>query len=317
MSYSAQVKAEVIHNSTEIGRDAFMALLSAVMKVSGALVPRAEGGYGFRITTENPRTARFLAALLKEYVDPLVSVDISRGVTMNRKNLYVLNLAEVRDLKGLLEETGFLTEEGGKLILSDRIPDRYAEEEEERRSYIKGAFLGSGSIAHPEKQYHMEFVTHTEAYANELNDLLAMYRLKGKVLSRKGSYIVYFKEGEQIVDILNVLGAHQSLLETENIRIIKDMRNNVNRLVNCETANLSKTVNAAVRQMEAIRHIERTVGLQRLPENLRQVAELRLEYPDASLKELGEMMAPPLGKSGINHRLRRIETIAEEIEKEG
>lgn len=317
MSYSAQVKSEVIHNSTEISRAAFMALLSAVMKVSGALVPLPGGGHGFRISTENPRTARFLATLLKEYVDPAVSVDISRGVTMNKKNLYVLNLDEVRDLKGLLAETGFLAEREGKLAISDQVPERYGKDDELRRSYIKGAFLGSGSIANPEKQYHMEFVTHTEAYANELSDLLAMYRLKGKVLSRKGSYIVYFKEGEQIVDILNVLGAHQALLETENIRIIKDMRNNVNRLVNCETANLSKTVNAAVRQMEAIRHIERTVGLQRLPENLRQVAELRVEYPDASLKELGEMMVPPLGKSGINHRLRRIETIAEEIEKEG
>lgn len=317
MSYSTQVKAEVMYKSTEIGREAFMALLSALMKVSGSLIHRLEGGQGFRISTENPRTARFLTALLKKYVDPKVTVDISRGVTMNGKNLYVLNFDEVRDLWGLLKETGFLTEYEGSLVLGDEVPAKYSVEDELRRSYIKGAFLGSGSLANPEKQYHMEFVTPSEAYAASLSELLSGYQLKGKVLSRKGSYIVYFKEGEQIVDILNVLGAHQALLETENIRILKDMRNNVNRLVNCETANLSKIVNASVRQMEAIRHIEGTVGLKRLPESLRQVAELRVEYPDASLKELGEMLEPPLGKSGINHRLRRIETIAEEIVKEG
>ena len=313
MSYSAQVKAEVIHNLQEIERPEFMALLSAVMKASGSLAPLPGGTPGFRISTENPRTARFLTKNLKEYVDQGISVDITKEITLNKKNLIVLNLDEVKDLKGLLEETGFLQE----MKVSDRIDERGQTDDELRRAYIQGAFLGSGSVANPEKQYHLEFVTHTEAYAEALCDLLGHYRLKGKIIGRKGSYIVYFKEGEQIVDILNILGAHNALLETENIRIVKDMRNTVNRLVNCETANLSKTVNAAVRQMQAIRHIKRTVGLNRLPDNLRQVAELRLEYPDSTLKELGEMMDPPLGKSGINHRLRRIESIAEEIEKEG
>jgi cell division protein WhiA len=129
--------------------------------------------------------------------------------------------------------------------------------------------------------------------------------------------VVYLKEGEQIVDMLNIIGAHTSLLELENVRILKEMRNNVNRLVNCETANLSKTVNAAVRQVESIKLIEKEIGLRRLPKNLREIAELRLNYPDESLKELGEMLIPPVGKSGVNHRLRRIEKIAAEIYKEG
>ena len=132
-------------------------------------------------------------------------------------------------------------------------------------------------------------------------------------LNEKNSFIIYIKEGEQIVDLLNIVGAHTSLLELENIRIMKEMRNNVNRLVNCETANLSKTVNAAVRQVESIKLIQNSIGLQRLPKNLQEVAELRLSYPDESLKELGEMLDPPVGKSGINHRLRKIEKIAEEI----
>ena len=143
--------------------------------------------------------------------------------------------------------------------------------------------------------------------------LINSFGLNSKVIQRKNSFIIYIKEGEQIVDLLNIVGAHTSLLELENIRIMKEMRNNVNRLVNCETANLSKTVNAAVRQVESIKLIQSTIGLKRLPKNLQEVAELRLSYPDESLKELGEMLDPPVGKSGINHRLRKIEKIAEEI----
>ena len=147
----------------------------------------------------------------------------------------------------------------------------------------------------------------------DLCKLINSFGLNSKVIQRKNSFIIYIKEGEQIVDLLNIVGAHTSLLELENIRIMKEMRNNVNRLVNCETANLSKTVNAAVRQVESIKLIQSTIGLQRLPKNLKEVAELRLSYPDESLKELGEMLNPPVGKSGINHRLRKIEKIAEEI----
>lgn len=160
-------------------------------------------------------------------------------------------------------------------------------------------------------------MTHNENYADELSKLINSYNVSSKVIQRKSSYIVYLKDGQHISDILNVIGAYSSLLEFENIRIMKEMRNNVNRLVNCETANLSKTVNASVRQVESIKMIRKEIGLQRLPKNLKEVAELRLNYPDESLKELGEMLDPPIGKSGINHRLRKIEKIAEELYREG
>jgi len=161
------------------------------------------------------------------------------------------------------------------------------------------------------------FVTHDQDYANELSDLINSYKLNSKVIQRKNSFVIYLKEGEQIVDLLNIIGAHNALLELENIRIMKEMRNNVNRIVNCETANLSKTVNAAVRQVESIKLIESEIGLDRLPKNLKEVAKLRLAFPDESLKELGAMLNPPVGKSGVNHRLRRIEKIADELRKEG
>lgn len=313
MSYSGKVKAEIIQQ-LEVSRPEFMALLSAVMKVAGTLSLLPGQGMGFRIATENPGTARFLTKNLKELVDPAVRVIVTRGVTLKRKNLYLISFDEVVDLQGLLFETGILANDGEHLIIDDAIPRQWIRTDALKRAFLKGAFLGSGSISDPEKQYHLEFVTHSENYAGELTRLLSAYGLKGRMVQRKGSYVVYLKEGEQIVDLLNIMGAHQALLETENIRIFKGMRNDVNRLVNCETANLSKTVNASVRQMEAIRLIQRTVGLARLPDNLRQAAELRLNYPEATLAELGDLMEPPVGKSGVNHRLRKIEKIAEEIQ---
>jgi len=132
-------------------------------------------------------------------------------------------------------------------------------------------------------------------------------------VERKDNYVVYLKEGEQVVDLLNIMGAHTALLKFENTRIYKEMRNNVNRIVNCETANLTKTINASVKQIENIEYIRDTAGLDSLPQNLREIAELRLNYREASLKELGQMLTPPLGKSGINHRLRKIEQVAEDI----
>jgi DNA-binding protein WhiA len=165
-----------------------------------------------------------------------------------------------------------------------------------RRAYIRGAFLGGGSVTNPERTYHLEFVNHTLEHAEDLSSIINSYGLSSKVIQRKGSYVVYLKEGEQIVDLLNIIGAHNSLLNLENVRIYKEMRNNVNRLVNCETANLSKTVNAAVRQVESIKFIKNTVGLKKLPQSLRQVAEARINHPDSSLKELGEMLDPSCGK---------------------
>ena len=152
-----------------------------------------------------------------------------------------------------------------------------------------------------------------QQHAEDLCSLINGFGLNAKAILRKNSYVVYLKEGEQIVDLLNIIGAHTSLLNLENVRIYKEVRNNVNRLVNCETANLNKTVNASVRQMEYIKYIMDTYGLKKLPPNLRQIAEARYNNPDASLKELGEMLDPPIGKSGVNHRLRKLEEFAEEL----
>lgn len=180
-----------------------------------------------------------------------------------------------------------------------------------KRAYIRGAFLAAGSISNPNKSYHFEIVCLNEKQAHQLQENINSFGLDAKIVERKKHYVVYLKEGAQIVDILNVMEAHVALMNLENVRILKEMRNTVNRKVNCETANISKTVNAAVKQVEDIIYLRDTIGLDSLPESLKEMAELRLEYPEAPLKELGTYLDPPVGKSGVNHRLRKISLIAE------
>ncbi len=182
-----------------------------------------------------------------------------------------------------------------------------------KRAFIRGAFLAAGSMSNPQKAYHFEIVCGSDRQAQQLKDMINSFGMDAKIVARKKNQVVYVKEGEHIVDLLNIMEAHQALLNLENVRIVKEMRNSVNRQVNCETANISKTVNAAVRQIEDIRFIQAKRGLESLPDNLREIALLRLEFPDAPLKELGTYLNPPVGKSGVNHRLRRISEIAAEM----
>lgn len=182
-----------------------------------------------------------------------------------------------------------------------------------KRAFLRGAFLSSGSISDPQKSYHFEVVCQDEAQAQLLQELYRAFELDAKIVQRKKYYIVYLKEGAQIVDVLNVMGAYVALMNLENVRIVKEMRGSVNRIVNCETANINKVVGAAYRQVEDIRYIQSKIGLDELPPALREMALIRMEYPDSSLKELGELCDPPVGKSGVNHRLRKLGEIAAKL----
>ena len=166
------------------------------------------------------------------------------------------------------------------------------------------------------KTYHLEFVNTNLQYAEELKNLISFFDIETKIVKRKEHYVLYVKEGELIVNLLNVMGAHVALMDFENVRILKDMRNNLNRIVNCETANLGKIVAASVKQVEDINYIMKNSDFSELPENLIEVAKLRVEYPDASLKELGQMMKPPVGKSGVNHRLKKLGILADTLREE-
>lgn len=185
-----------------------------------------------------------------------------------------------------------------------------------KRAYIRGAFLAGGSISDPNKSYHFEIVCRSILQAEQLRDVINSFDMDAKIVARKKYQVVYLKEGSQIVDILNIMEAHVALMNLENVRILKEMRNSVNRKVNCETANISKTVNAAVKQLADIEYIRETAGLSYLPENLKEMAQLRLEYPDAPLAELGTYLNPPVGKSGVNHRLRRISEMADSLRQQ-
>ena len=182
-----------------------------------------------------------------------------------------------------------------------------------KRAFLRGTFLAAGSISDPEKSYHLEIVCSTMERALQVQAILKDFQLDGRIINRKKNQVVYLKEGSQIVELLGLMEASISLMNLENIRIRKEISNNVNRKVNCETANITKTVSAAVKQIEDIRYIETHMGFSQLSEGLEEMAVLRLKHQDATLKELGEMLTPPVGKSGVNHRLRKLSRIAEEL----
>ncbi len=183
-----------------------------------------------------------------------------------------------------------------------------------KRAFIRGAFLAAGSISDPNKGYHFEIVTNTSAQAGLLVKAMSVFDVDAKYVLRNGKYVVYLKEGAQIVEILRVMEAAHSVMDLENIRVVKEVRGNINRKVNCETANIGKTVSAAVRQIEQINLIDAKLGLENLPAQLEEIARVRLQYPDTPLKDLGELLDPPIGKSGVNHRFKKLAAIAGELE---
>lgn len=182
-----------------------------------------------------------------------------------------------------------------------------------KRAFLRGAFLCLGSMSDPNKGYHLEFVCEYETWAEQLKQVIGCFDIEARIIRRKKYYVVYLKEGAGIVDLLNVIGAHRCLMQLETLRVEKEVRNSINRQVNCEAANITKTVNAANKQIEDIELLQKHYGLSNLPENLRQMAEVRLEHPESSLQELGGYLDPPVGKSGVNHRLRKLSEMAEKI----
>lgn len=229
-----------------------------------------------------------------------------KAFTLCKKNINIKIDAE----KGRLRFPAEFMEE---YLMPD--PDSTLKSQCCRRAFLRGAFLCIGSMSDPGKSYHLEFDCVREERAKLLRDLIVGFDIPAKIALRKKYFVVYIKEGSAICDMLNIIGAHVSLMDFENYRIVKEVRNSVNRKVNCETANIAKTVNAAAGQVRDIMLIQQTRGLGNLPENLREMAELRLEHQEATLQELGELLKPPVGKSGVNHRLRKLSEIAESMRK--
>lgn len=315
MSFSHEVKEELarIYEGDRSGK---LAELSALMHTCGSIEIHGMKGIAARISSENAAIIKKVYMLIKDVFGFKQEVCIKRNRQLTKHNLYFITVEGENAFKIMTECGIILIAEDGSWIINNKIVDGIVDDEKRKRAYLRGAFLGCGSLNDPEKGYHMEMVVQSEEYAFSLGELLRFFELKAKIIARKNNYIVYLKEGEQIVDFLNLIGAHKALLDFENVRVFKEVRNNVNRIVNCETANLSKTVNAALKQIDNIQYIENTIGLKSLPPDLYEVAIMRLENRDLSLKELGQLLTPPLGKSGVNHRLKRIEEIAMKIKKQ-
>lgn len=311
VSFSSSVKKEltsVLANA----RHCMIAEVAALILMC-AEITNEDDIFEIKFNTENPATARKYFTIIKKAFNMNVEVVAKDNKKFNKKRAYLLRIPNHEMNKKVLLATTILKNEDGMLKLKDYVDNTVIQSMCCKRAYLRGAFLAAGSVSDPQKGYHLEFVCQTNNNANHLKQILNGLDMEAKIVMRKNSYVVYLKEGTQIVDLLNVMGAHNALMELENIRIVKEVRNNVNRIVNCETANLKKTVSAAVRQMQDIDYIESTIGISSLPENLEDIARYRIEYPSATLKELGQLLNPPVGKSGVNHRLKKISKIASEI----
>jgi DNA-binding protein WhiA len=291
------------------GRHCEIAETAAIVNICGHTAVFGEH-FCLKIQTENFHVAKKCFTLLKNTFNMIAEVSVRSS---GRKHVYTVLVRDFSKAEAILKATGLLYSEDGKTHLKKRIYSPVVSSICCRRAYIRGAFLSVGSVNDPEKNYHMEFVLADEFSAEQLKELINSFGLDAKVVERKEHFVVYLKEGEQIVDLLNIMEAPLALMDLENVRIMKEMRNDINRKVNCETANLNKVVGAAVKQLEDIEYIEEKIGLSSLPEQLEEIARLRLEYPDKSLKELGSFLSTPVGKSGVNHRLRKISNIAEAL----
>ena len=312
MSFSSKVKDE-LSRQVNPARHCQIAEIAAILSLCGKIKISDQDHFSIEIHTENVAVARKYFTLLKKTFNIGTDVSIRRGAYLKRNRTYIVAVREHEDAIRVLQAAKLLNEYGEVSENLSVVRNVVVQNTCCRRAFIRGAFLASGSISDPEKFYHFEIACVAEPKAEQLRELIATFDIEAKIVRRKKYYVVYIKEGSQIVDILNVMEAPVALMELENIRILKEMRNSVNRQVNCETANINKTVSAAVKQMDDIRYIQAVIGLDGLPDNLREMARVRLERPDATLKELGEALNPPVGKSGVNHRLRKLGILADDL----
>lgn len=315
MSFSSRVKEELSRQISP-ARHCEIAEISAILSLCGKVHIAEDNSLSIRIHTENVAVARKYFTLLTKAFNIRTDISIRRNAFLKKNRTYTILVQKHEDAVRILEAAKLMDEQGEIGENLSVVDNLVIQNICCRRAFIRGAFLAAGSISDPEKFYHLEIVCASREKAEQLKTIITTFSIDAKIVVRKKYFVVYIKEGSQIVDMLGVMEAHVALMELENIRILKEMRNSVNRQVNCETANINKTVSAAVKQLSDISYIRDTVGLSCLPDALYEIAQVRLERPDATLKELGESLEPPVGKSGVNHRLRKICTIAETLREQ-
>lgn len=309
MSFAADVKKEL--TTLEVHKEHAKAELAALIRMNGS-VSLSNHQFVLNVQTENAAIARRIYSLLKDHFGVRSELLVRRKMKLKKNNVYIVRLKE--KTQEVLNELAIMD----GLMFQTHISDEIMGNAQKMRSYLRGAFMASGSVNNPEtSRYHLEIYSLYEEHNQDICEMLNYYDLNARTLDRRNGYISYLKGAEKIADFLTLIGATNSMLKFEDVRIVRDMRNSVNRLVNCETANLNKTIDAASKQIENIEFIEQRVGLQALPEKLQEIAELRLEHPEVSLKELGEMIpSGAISKSGINHRIRKINEFADRLREQ-
>lgn len=306
MSYASEVKKELTTLEVHFGNA--KAELMALIRMNGSL-GLSNHRFILNVQTENPATARRIYSLLKQFYDVESELLVRRKMKLKKNNLYIVRLNKGSDyvLKDLDILDGFQ--------LKETVPLDFLDDDAKVRSYLRGAFLATGSVNNPEtSSYHLEIYSLYEDHNQTICEMMNRYSLNARTAKRRSGYITYLKEAEKIADFLSLIGATSSMLKFEDIRIMRDMRNSVNRIVNCENANFNKVADAANRQIESIKYLDKKIGLNNLPVKLQEIAIARMAHPEVSLKELGELVpGGPISKSGVNHRLRKIMEQAEKM----
>ncbi|WJD85178.1 DNA-binding protein WhiA [Limosilactobacillus fermentum] len=306
MSYASEVKKEL--TGITVHEKNARAELMALIRMNGS-IGLANHAMILNVQTESPAIARRIYLLIKQLYKVESDILVRKKMKLKKNNTYVVRLRH--HAQEILGDLAILD----GFQIKERVPLDLLTDDLMIRSYLRGAFLAGGSVNNPEtSRYHLEIYSLYEEHNEMIAEMINRYDLNARTTNRRSGYIVYLKEAEKIANFLQLIGATTSMLEFENIRIVRDMRNSVNRLVNCENANMDKVANAANRQVENIMLIEATVGLSSLPEKLRAIAETRLAHQEVSLKELGTLIpGGPISKSGVNHRLRKLNAYADEL----
>ncbi|MDL2310726.1 DNA-binding protein WhiA [Peptostreptococcaceae bacterium OttesenSCG-928-C18] len=306
MSFSVDVKNEVARIDSG-SKEEILSELGAMFRVNGTILKNNEN-IKLKFTTEINLIARRIFTEIKKIYDYEAVIEVSRNNQLRKKTSYRVYL-ENEVAKKFLKDVG-LDDDPFSFILLD-IPKVLVNNTKKKKAYIRGSFLGAGSISNPEKTYHLEIITGKLDYSEKFVELLKTYNITAGIVNRNESYIVYIKDSEMISDFLSLIEAFQSLFKFENIRVVKDIKNNVNRVINCESANMDKTIEASLKQIEDIELIDKNIGLENIDINLQEVAEIRKLYPEYTLKQIGEKTNPPVSKSGINHRLKKLRAMAD------
>ena len=305
MSFTTEVKDEISHVPPACSH-CERATLAALVRIEGTLFLSGKGRYRMEVATDNPSVARLVVRLLHSLYGLKTELTMRRSVLHKTPN-YLIEVPTQPGLAAALEDLGVLS---GEASLEMGIKEDLVAKQCCAAAYLRGAFLGSGFISNPKSDFHFEITLENEELARGLVELMAQKGINARIMQRRNSYMVYLKSGEAILEFLAFVGAHHAAILMEEERVVKSVRNDVNRMINAEMANQQKASNAAAGQLFAIRTVLERYGMEGLPPAIQDFIRLRVAHPDASLKELGEYSDPPLSKSAVYHRVRRLEQMA-------